>query len=229
MKIWNEEAYYKRISSIEKYDHPGFLMAKELCNNARKILDVGCGDGSKLKRLGGVKTKRFGCDVSSLAKKYGLDTFDGINLPYADESFDRVVSFFVLEHVDKPKELLASMVRVLETDGLLILLAPNYGAPNRASPNFEGSRIRKLLFNPRWNRVVPRVDIMENFESDLDTTIEPYLGDVVRYLNYLNMKIIKKSSFWEMEKNNAKFVQKFFRLFFTDWGPHLFIVARKIK
>lgn len=229
MKIWEDEAYYKRIGRLEKFDHPGFIRAQELCKDSETILDVGCGDGSKLKKLGGKDAKRFGCDVSPVAKKFGFDVFNGVNLPYKNGTFDRVTSFFVLEHTDEPKKLLVEMIRVLKINGLLILLAPNFGAPNRASPNFEGSRAKKLFLNPHWHKVTPRIDSMKNFESDLDTTMEPYLGDIVKYLQSKKMEILEKNSFWEMEKSNAKLIQNFFKYLFKDWGPHLFVVARKTK
>lgn len=228
MKIWSDKAYYREIARKESFDHPGFLRAVELCRDAKRILDVGCGDGSKLKKLGGKTAKRFGCDVSPLAKDYGYDVFNGVNLPYKDASFDRVVSFFVLEHTAKPKELLKDMVRSLKKDGLLILLAPNFGAPNRASPNFEGSRAKKLFFNPQWHKVVPKPLSMKDFASDLDTTLEPYLATVVNYLQKLGLQVIERNSFWEMELASAKPIQKIFRYLFADWGPHLFIVAKKI-
>lgn len=227
MKIWSDKKYYQEIARKETFDHPGYLRAIELCRDAKNILDVGCGDGSKLKKLGNKNTKRFGCDVSPLVKEYGFDVFDGVNLGYKDNTFDRVVSFFVLEHTEKPKDLLADMVRVLQKDGLLILLAPNFGAPNRCSPNFEGSRIRKLFKNPTWHKVNPKTDSMKNFEPDLDTTMEPFLGSVVKYLKSLKLEIVEKNSFWEMERKDAKIIQKIFRLLCEDWGPHLFVVARK--
>ena len=226
MRIWSDKRYYEKIARSEKFDHPGFLKAVEYCKNARAILDIGCGDGSKLTKLGSKPTKRFGCEVSDLAGKFGFDKFDGVNLPYQDNSFDRVVSFFVLEHTEKPKELLGEMIRVLQPGGLLIILAPNYGAPNRASPNFYGSRIRKLLFNPKWNAVRPKTDSMKTFESDADTTLEPYLEDVIRFLQEKKLKIVEANSFWEMELPGAKPWQKLLRIF-KYWGPHLFVVAQK--
>lgn len=226
-KLWNDKNYYKRISEKETFDHPGFLLAKKYCLNTKKILDMGCGDGSKLIRLGNSKTERFGCDVSNISQKLGFVKFDGVKLPFESNFFDRVVSFFVLEHTQKPKELLVEMVRVLEPEGLLILLCPNFGAPNRASPNFKGSRIKKLFFNPRWNKVAAKTESMENFQSDFDTIMEPYLGDVVAFLKQRGLKIIETNSFWEMELKNAKVWQKLFKYFFKNWGPHLFLVAQK--
>jgi len=227
MKIWSDKRYYREIARKETFDHPGFLRAVELCRDAKKILDVGCGDGSKLKKLGNKNTKQFGCDVSPLTKTFGYDVIYGERLPYENDSFDKVVSFFVLEHTNNPLILLDEMARVLDKDGLLILLAPNFGAPNRASPNFVGSRLLKLFFNPIWHKVVPNNLSMDKFESDLDTTLEPFLADVVNYLKSIGLQIIEKNSFWEMEMKNARPIQKIFRYLFSDWGPHLFIVAKK--
>lgn len=226
MKIWSDKRYYERIAASEKFDHPGFLATQRYCQNAKSILDVGCGDGSKLARLGNKKTKRTGCEVSNLVARFGFDKFDGTHLSYKDNSFDRVVSFFVLEHTIKPKELLMEMIRVLKCDGLLIILAPNYGAPNRASPNFCGSRLKKLFFRQRWHRVTPRSDSLDDFKSDEDTMMEPYLGDVISFLLCKKLKIIEENSFWEMELPGAKPWQRLFRIF-KYWGPHLFIVAQK--
>lgn len=227
-KLWNDEKYYKKIAQSEDFSHPGFLRAQEYCQNAKKILDVGCGDGSKLKKLGNLKTKRFGCDVGSFSQKLGFKRFNGIKLPFESNYFDRVVSFFVLEHTQEPQKLLIEMVRVLEPGSLLILLCPNFGAPNRASPNFKGPRWKKLFFNPHWNKVIPKTDSMKNFQSDFDTLIEPYLVDVANLLKQNGLKIIETNSYWEMELKNAKIWQKLFRYFFKNWGPHLFIVVQKL-
>lgn len=234
MKIWADKKYYQEITRKEKFDHPGFITAQMYCQEAKKILDVGCGDGSKLQRLGGKTTKRFGCDVSPLAKDFGFTVFDGVHLPYQNESFDRVVSFFVLEHTQRPQELLTEMVRVLTKKGLLILLTPNFGAPNRVSPNYVGSRIQKLLFNPSWHKVQAKHVSMRNFESDLDTTMEPYLESLIKYLQNLHLKIIKTDSYWEMELPDTNVIQKIFRYLghlgiypFIYWGPHLFLVGEK--
>jgi SAM-dependent methyltransferase len=51
-------------------------------------------------------------------------TYDGDRLPFADGSFDTVLSVQVLEHTPRPRALVAEMARVLADDGLLILLAP---------------------------------------------------------------------------------------------------------
>lgn len=253
MNIWNHREYYEKIAATENFSHPGFKLAQRYCQTAKNILDVGCGDGSKLARLGNQRTKRIGCDISKEAVILGkqefpgikFDQFDDETLPYKTESFDRVTSFFVLEHTDNPDNLITEMIHVLALGGYLILLAPNFGAPNRASPNFKGNRLVKMIggvlddFLPArglgWNHVTPKITTIEEFESDLDTTVEPYLGSLWRFLQIKELKIVETKSFWEMERPGAKALQRGLRFLgereiypFRYWGPHLFVVAEKI-
>lgn len=251
--LWEKAEYYEGICEKETFSHPGFLLAKEYCEGVKKLLDIGCGDGSKLAPLGGRETKRFGCEVSKKAVELGqkkhpgtvFSHFGGKILPYPDQSFDRVVSFFVLEHTDYPDQLIKEAVRVTKTKGLLIFLAPNFGAPNRASPNFRGSRVGKLvggftkdfIGNKNvlgWKKVEPRITSLSEFQIDLDTTVEPYLLGLKRFLESLGTQTVMVKSFWEMELPGARGQQRIFRFLgelgvfpFNYWGPHLFLVGKR--
>lgn len=92
-----------------------------------RILDVGCGD------------KRFAAYCRAQATSYvGLDyptTFFGsaenvevfgsaLDLPFADATFDTVVSFEVLEHVTDPARMVREIRRVLKPGGHVILTTP---------------------------------------------------------------------------------------------------------
>lgn len=250
--LWSDKKYYERISKVDNLSHPGFILAKKYCQEARQILDVGCGDGSKLSQLGNEKTTRTGCELGEAGIAQGKSKFKNIKfvqltdekLPFADGSFDHVASFFVLEHVENPENVISEMIRVLDESGLLILLIPNYGSPNRSSPNFVGNRLVKLIGGftgdfmnqgvGSWHRVQPRSESMNNFEMDLDTTIEPYLGSLVLSLKAAKMNVIVKNSYWEMELPKASVLQRLLRMLaglhlypFINWGPHAFVVAKK--
>ena len=250
--IWSQESYYQKIAQSEDFSHPGFKRIEEGVKNATSILDVGCGDGSKLARLGGKKTQRTGVDVSSKAlalagKKFpqmSLRVSGAEKLPFDNDEFELVTCLFVLEHTQDPERVIKEIVRVVRPAGKIYLLAPNFGAPNRASPNYRRSRLIKLITglvadftsNPRlsWQKVTPRIRTIEQFQSDLDTTVEPYLGSLIKFLARQPVRIHQTSSFWQMERGEAKFIQKIFRFFgargvypFKYWGPHLFVVAQK--
>jgi 2-polyprenyl-3-methyl-5-hydroxy-6-metoxy-1,4-benzoquinol methylase len=101
------------------------------------ILDVGCGDGA----LAGAIAARLGCvvegvDVDELPitlarnefKKRGLrgrfQVISGYRYPFTDGAFAAVVSSDVIEHVQKPQEMLLEMWRVLAPGGTLIVTTP---------------------------------------------------------------------------------------------------------
>lgn len=242
--IWGTKKYFQRINSLDDLSHPGFERIRYYFHNLGKILDVGCADGTKLATLGDLTTQKWGIDIGDAALKAGKQKHPEINfskgegekLPFRDNFFDGVVSTFVLEHTKNPRRVILEMKRVAKKGGLLIILAPNYGAPNRASPNFTGSRIKKFLANPKWHMVQPKKSSMENFETDDDTTYEPYFLEVKNFMQANSLEILETSSFWQMEEKNPKPWQKMLRLVgeiglypFNYWGPHLFIVARKTK
>lgn len=105
--------------------------------DGHRILDIGCGTANLLRSIGtrypnvdlvgldpdpkalaraGRKTRRAGFTVR-------LDCGFAQELPYPDNSFDRVFSSLMLHHLDTTAKdaLLAEVHRVLRPDGLLVL------------------------------------------------------------------------------------------------------------
>jgi SAM-dependent methyltransferase len=101
-----------------------------------RVLDVGCGNGVALQALEGW-THKAGVDVSEqllkLARQKGIDAHtcdvDTGAMPFADASFDLVVSTDVIEHVLHTDHLLNEINRVLRPDGLYVAVIPNVNQP----------------------------------------------------------------------------------------------------
>jgi SAM-dependent methyltransferase len=103
------------------------------------LLNLGSGPFFELELLK-LGNKRFTlCDIDERAialarQRYGsrLAGADvskpGAALPYADGSFDTVVSMDVIEHVLDPVPWLLEARRVLKPSGTLFLTTPNYGS-----------------------------------------------------------------------------------------------------
>ncbi|HSX36464.1 MAG TPA: methyltransferase domain-containing protein [Patescibacteria group bacterium] len=107
---------------------------------AKKILDIGCGDGYFLKGLRDAlparrKVELWGVDYSKSklrqAKKQGFSTKwcdleQG--LPFPDATFDVVYAAELIEHLFNPDFLLEECHRVLKPKGTIIVSTPNLQA-----------------------------------------------------------------------------------------------------
>lgn len=97
-----------------------------------RVLDVGCGTGNLLRATG---KRHPGADLAGLdpdprmlkrarrKTKARLDRGFAQELPYPDNSFDRVFSSLMLHHLDTASkdEMLAELRRVLRPGGVLVL------------------------------------------------------------------------------------------------------------
>ena len=129
------ESYYDEFSSTyERHRHQGYHqlidelevgLARRYCG--QRVLEAGCGTGLILERLRRFSQHAVGVDLSrgmlSLAEERGLDVLQGTvdAIPFADATFDTVVSFKVLPHVPPIREALIELTRVTRPGGHLLL------------------------------------------------------------------------------------------------------------
>lgn len=96
-----------------------------------EVLDVGCGYGSLLSVAinKGANVSGVDIDLDSIkrakrylkGKKCQLIKVKDENLPFADNSFDAIFLFDVIEHVKDPKTTIKECYRVLKPKGLLYI------------------------------------------------------------------------------------------------------------
>jgi len=107
------------------------LLAPEVASRKVRILDLGAGAGQSRKiareALGPGRFEWTGVDIGDSAEHLGrkpdappVDVYDGVNLPYADASFDVIWCKQVLEHVRQPDAVIAEVARCLRPGGLFI-------------------------------------------------------------------------------------------------------------
>lgn len=94
------------------------------------VLDLGCGRTGGIERFWREARLAVGVDpdLSSLAARRGGMTVlqaGGEKLPFAGETFDLVVSVWVMEHLERPEKVFAEVARVLKPLGRFIFLTPN--------------------------------------------------------------------------------------------------------
>lgn len=101
--------------------------------SGKKVLDVGCGEGTLLELIRRKGNDVAGVDIShsgvDKTKAKGVICFladiSNERLPFYDDEFDMVTCLETVEHVENPLRCLQEIKRVLKADGTLIISIPN--------------------------------------------------------------------------------------------------------
>jgi len=113
--------------------HPGEceLIADLFKGKKVRVLDVGCAEGQKTLQLKPLSNNVIGVDISrqriQKAKYRGLEVVlcDVRFLPFRSSSFDSIVSFHTIEHINEPSLVISGIYRVLTRKGFAVLSTPN--------------------------------------------------------------------------------------------------------
>jgi len=118
------------------YEHwHRYVFARQLAKGKR-VLDAACGEGYGSALLADVAASVVGADISEQAvaharERYGdhpnlrFERADATQLDVAAGSFDLIVSFETLEHVEAQESLVAGFARALTDDGILVISSPD--------------------------------------------------------------------------------------------------------
>jgi len=100
-----------------------------------KVLEIGCGRGLLLEQLAKMGHECTGIERSSLAAARA-NRISGLQIltqpledsEFVEGSFDLVVQWHVLEHLENPNHILKKIHRVLKSEGYLVLEVPNFSS-----------------------------------------------------------------------------------------------------
>lgn len=125
-------------------------MLREYCPDCQAVLDVGCGEGYYLSKLPQIP-QRWGIDVSKEAVRHAAAreknaqflVATASHLPFAEASFDALLSMFALT---MPEEF----SRVLKADGIFIqVLAGEHHLPHLKSLIYPEQKEKEKLLHPQ--------------------------------------------------------------------------------
>ncbi|GGH64054.1 hypothetical protein GCM10008014_42050 [Paenibacillus silvae] len=138
-----------------------YRMLDQLVKN-KSVLDAACGEGYGSFLLSNSASKVIGVDIdletiNHAKKKYVKNNLEYFiasidHMPFPDQSFDIIVSFETLEHVDEQTQLsfLKEVRRLLKEDGTFIISTPNkkyYSDQRGYSNEFHVKELYKEEFN----------------------------------------------------------------------------------
>ena len=128
--IENEETHWWFVSRRAITKH--LLNHIKLPKNA-KILDLGCGSGGNLPVLAGYG-EVFGCEMNDTVREHSIKRNIATvaygklpdEIPFADQKFDLIAMFDVLEHIKDDRAVLSAVHGRLSSDGILLITVPAF-------------------------------------------------------------------------------------------------------
>ncbi|MBT8038911.1 MAG: class I SAM-dependent methyltransferase [Xanthomonadales bacterium] len=137
-----------------RYEHVHrYAFARELVAG-RRVLDAACGEGYGAALLADRAAAVTGVDLSAAAVAHAGERYrapnlefrqaDCLDLPFEDASFDAVVSFETLEHLQDHDRLLEEFSRVLQPDGFLLISTPDKAVYTEALGNENEFHVAEL-------------------------------------------------------------------------------------
>lgn len=131
--IFGDGEFYSRLSKNDWYyesDKWEFDVAVQVAAEykPKSILEIGCGAGEFLQKVASGVDYSLGIDINEsallLAREKGL-VVTSQSIEKLEKSFDMIVLFQVLEHLDEPGKILSEIERKLNPGGILIIAVPN--------------------------------------------------------------------------------------------------------
>jgi len=150
----DNRSYDYSTTSVEERDE--YAVIARMIGAGSRIVDLGCGNGSLLKKLENEKhTTGVGLEISpsgvDACRRKGLEvlarSIDEL-LPFDDNAFDFAICNVTIQMVMHPEVLLAEMKRVARRQ---VVSFPNFGFyRNRIDMALHGRMPRHMLFGYTW-------------------------------------------------------------------------------
>lgn len=154
----------------------------------KRVLDAACGEGYGTALLAAVAAQAIGVDIDEASIRHAQTRYAGhanldyrradvTALPFADRSFDVLVSFETLEHLAGQEQLLREFSRVLARDGVLVLSSPD----KRTYSDLTG------FANPHHVR--------ELYRDELLALLKPHFSSI----DLFGQKLLFGSAIWALD------------------------------
>jgi SAM-dependent methyltransferase len=160
-----------------------------------RILEAGCGSGSNIvipqnAHVTGIDISSEELDKNTVVKEKIIGDLETYKL--LENSYDLVVCFDVLEHLNRPALAMASMASAVKPGGLLLLAFPNVHSLKAVVAKYT-----PLWFHSAINRFIygKKADTPGyiNFPTVLDSSISPYKMEAFAENNGFDVELAELS------------------------------------
>jgi SAM-dependent methyltransferase len=167
-----------------------------------RILDFGCGEGAFVNECAAAGYDAWGCDISIDGHQGRLKAIirDPYALPFADGSFDFVVSHQVFEHVQQPEAACRELARILRPGGLSIHVFPSR---HRLIEPHVYVPLASFYRSPWWLSMWAKLGVRNDYQAGLSSgevfaRNRDFLRDETNYLTRSEILGVFASAFAEV-------------------------------
>lgn len=179
--------------------HPFFFIRREIYSflevNSNylngKLLDFGCGS-KPYEKLFKNLNDYVGVEVAGNKENLKSDIYyDGISLPFADNTFDSILCTEVFEHVEQLDEVIFELYRILKPGGRMIVTTPFMCMEHEMPYDFRRFTLNGLtnLIKKKNFKIIKSQKLLNNFHVFFQTLnfyiCQVFLKIKTRYLKYI--------------------------------------------
>ena len=195
--------------------------------NAR-ILEIGCGYGAFCETLAESGAKVDAVEIDKKKADWANNHFDKNEnikirivtdeiLPYKNNSFDSVILFDVIEHVNKPEITIKEAHRVLKKNGILYVeFTPYYSPAGHHLYDFAKwpihilpeETIKKYVYSKKIRGFLTSDDFWQQFKSLNKLKISDFQSMVKKFKTIDERYIVKYPDIFEISIPQLKFLGK---------------------
>jgi SAM-dependent methyltransferase len=180
-----------------------------------KVLDVGCGNGSIALAVASLGYDVLGVDINESSVQYARNVNRYPNARFEvvpgscfnlSQSFDLIICSEVLEHLDTPGPLVATMSRHLKESGQLLITVPNGYGPREVLGRTETLLRERLGLGRLIDHVRGGVKMMDAAAKCAVHTSNPDQDHVQKFTIRQLKALIEKAGMRIVETVNSIFV-----------------------
>lgn len=185
--FYGDAGFYERLSKYPWYyeqDKWEFDIAAEIVSQLGQgdLLEIGCGNGYFLEKISSLGFNVEGVDINrdavATCRAKGLNV-DVINVFEITKSYDTVVLFQVLEHMENAKELFEFLTtKLIRSGGRLIIAVPN-------PDGYLKEMGINLLDMPPHHNSCWGLSTFEHLHAQFGLQLVEYQKEPMRYVHYL--------------------------------------------
>lgn len=167
-----QDVFYEKFSDITRQ-----MLFEEMGDIAgKKVLDIGCGDGSDSEKIAQKGANVYGIDISKEMIKHAKAKHPKITfvvasadkLPFTDGEFDVVYSRFALHYLNNEEPAFKEIFRVLKRGGIAALLVPHPTGDYtfKSNPDYTVKELVSIpIYSNALNVVYPTHTLTEYLSS----------------------------------------------------------------